>query len=144
MKRYIITFTVVILFALTVKSQSGPYIKFDKLVHDFGNILQDDKAIYDFKFTNTGDAPLIISMARSSCGCTVPNWPKQPILPGESSTIRVKYDSHRIGPINKQIVIESNSSTGTVYLKITGNVSKRPSEIMPIQNFDDSGTPFAQ
>ncbi|PLW93453.1 MAG: hypothetical protein C0592_06095 [Marinilabiliales bacterium] len=144
MKRYILAFAVMVGLSLAVQAQKGPYLKFEKLVHDFGELLQDDKAVYEFKFTNTGDAPLIISLARSSCGCTVPSWPRQPILPGESSTIKVKYDSHRIGPINKQVVVESNSSTGTVYLKITGKISKRPSEVMPIQNFDDSGTPFAQ
>ena len=141
MKRYILAFAVMVGLSLAVQAQKGPYLKFEKLVHDFGELLQ---AVYEFKFTNTGDAPLIISLARSSCGCTVPSWPRQPILPGESSTIKVKYDSHRIGPINKQVVVESNSSTGTVYLKITGKISKRPSEVMPIQNFDDSGTPFAQ
>lgn len=144
MKRYTLALSIILAFSLNIKAQSGPYIKFDKLVHDFGQIMQDDKAIHEFTFTNTGDAPLMISMARSSCGCTVPTYSKEPILPGASGSIKVRYDSHRVGPINKQVVVESNSSTGTVYLKITGQVNKRPTEVMPLQNFDEGGTPFAQ
>ncbi|MBN2730227.1 MAG: DUF1573 domain-containing protein [Bacteroidales bacterium] len=144
MKRYTLALLIILAFSLNIKAQSGSYIKFDKLVHDFGQIMQDDKAIHEFTFTNTGDAPLMISMARSSCGCTVPTYSKEPILPGASGSIKVKYDSHRVGPINKQVVVESNSSTGTVYLKITGQVNTRPTEVMPLQNFDEGGTPFAQ
>jgi hypothetical protein len=144
MKRYTLALSIILAFSLNIKAQSGPYIKFDKLVHDFGQIMQDDKAIHEFTFTNTGDAPLMISMARSSCGCTVPTYSKEPILPGASGSIKVRYDSHRVGPINKQVVVESNSSTGTVYLKITGQVNTRPTEVMPLQNFDEGGTPFAQ
>ncbi len=113
--------------------QGGPEINFDKLVHDFGKIMQGDKAEYDFKFTNTGNEPLIISDVRSSCGCTVPEWPKSPILPGTSSSIKVKYNSNNVGLINKQVTIISNSVNSPTVLRIAGNVEKMPSEIMPFQ-----------
>jgi hypothetical protein len=138
-------FIVLVLFScISVNAQNGAYIKFDKLVHDFGELVAGDVAEVEFKFTNTGNEPLILSNVRSTCGCTVPTWPHEPILPKKSASIKVKYDSNRIGPINKQITVESNASNGTMYLKITGNIKKKPDEIMPFQNYDNNGSPFAQ
>lgn len=131
-------------FTANAQNQTGAYIKFDKLVHDFGEMTAGDPAEVNFSFTNTGDAPLVLSNVRSTCGCTVPTWPHEPILPGKTAAIKVKYDSNRVGQINKQITVESNASNGTVYLKISGNIKKKPDEIMPVQNYDNSGTPFAQ
>lgn len=135
-----------VIFFMSVLSfaQSGAVIKFEKLVHDFGNVTQGDKTEVEFVFTNTGDAPLLLSNVRSSCGCTVPTWPKEPVMPGKSGSIRVRYDSNRTGPINKQVTVESNASNGVIYLKITGNISKKPDEIMPFSNFDGGGVPIAQ
>ena len=76
-------------------------ISFEKEIHDFGTFEQHGDGAYEFKFTNTGDAPLIISNSKGSCGCTVPVWPKEPIIPGESNVIKVKYDTKRIGAFNK-------------------------------------------
>ena len=75
-----------------------------------------------FKFTNTGDAPLIVSQVSSSCGCTVPKWSKDPILPGKTGEIQVKYDTQRVNPIRKTITVISNADTPTVALKIKGDV----------------------
>ncbi|PKP04316.1 MAG: hypothetical protein CVU11_05430 [Bacteroidetes bacterium HGW-Bacteroidetes-6] len=133
------------LTALSAGAQTnGAFIKFNEVIHDFGELTQGDKAEVEFVFTNTGDAPLLLSNVRSTCGCTVPTWPHDPILPKGSASIKVKYDSNRIGGINKQITVESNATNGVIYLKILGNISKKPEEIMPFQNFDGNGTPIAQ
>jgi len=144
MKNVCIFLLMSLLAAYTATAQNGATIKFDKLVHDFGELIQGDRSEVDFTFTNTGDAPLLLSNVRSTCGCTVPTWPHDPILPGKTAAIKVKYDSNRIGPINKQITVESNATNGPVYLKITGNIKKKPEEVMPIQNYDNNGTPFVQ
>jgi len=144
MKIIRIFFVALLLSGFAVNAQTSAYIKFDKLVHDFGELTAGDRAEVDFKFTNTGDAPLVLSNVRSTCGCTVPTWPHEPILPGKSASIMVKYDSNRIGQINKQITVESNATNGPLYLKITGNIKKKPEEVMPFQNYDNNGSPFVQ
>lgn len=95
-------------------------IEFKTDVIDYGTIEKGADGLRVFEFTNTGDAPLIISSARSTCGCTVPNWPKQPIMPGETGEIKVKYDTKRVNPIRKTITVTSNAETPTVALKIKG------------------------
>lgn len=115
---------------------SGAQIEFEKDVHDFGNIKQGGDATTEFKFTNTGTEALIISNAKGSCGCTVPEWPREPIQPGESAVIRVKYDSKRPGPINKSVTIKSNASnTPTKVIRIKGKVETAPKadEDMPVK-----------
>jgi len=96
-------------------------ISFEKEIHDFGTFEQHGNGLYEFKFTNTGDAPLIISNSKGSCGCTVPIWPKAPIAPGASDVIKVKYDTKRIGAFNKSVTITSNSKTeNTKVIRIKG------------------------
>lgn len=108
---------------------SGAQITFDKDVHDFGEMKQGGDASYEFKFKNTGTGPLVISNARGSCGCTVPQWPQEPIKPGESNSIKVTYDSKRVGPINKSVTITSNADNEpTKVLRITGNIQAVPGE----------------
>jgi hypothetical protein len=75
-----------------------------------------------FEFINTGDEPLIISKVSSSCGCTIPKKPKEPILPGKTGVIEVKYDTNRVNPIRKTITVLSNAETPTIALKIKGLV----------------------
>jgi hypothetical protein len=110
---------------------NAPIINFDKTVHDYGTMQQHADGNCEFKFTNDGKEPLILSNVRSSCGCTVPTWPRQPILPGQSEVIKVKYDTKRIGMINKSIHVYSNAKVSPLTLKIKGkieaaNVSKAP------------------
>ena len=96
-------------------------ISFEKEIHDFGTFDQHGDGNYEFIFTNTGDAPLIISNAKGSCGCTVPVWPKEPIVPGASNVIKVKYDTKRIGAFNKSVTITSNAiSNPTQVIRIKG------------------------
>jgi hypothetical protein len=107
-------------------------IAFEKDVHDYGNIKQNANGNCEFKFKNTGKEPLIISMARGSCGCTVPDWPKEPIKPGESAVIKVNYDTKRVGPINKTVTITSNAKNeSTKVLTIKGNVEAVAEETFP-------------
>lgn len=104
------------------KGQNSAYITFDSLTINYGKILQGENGTVDFKFTNTGDRDLKINKVRSSCGCTIPKKPDSLIAPGVSDLIKVKYDTERIGIINKTIIVNSNAANGTVILKITGEV----------------------
>lgn len=122
------------------ENPNAPVIKFEKVVHDYGEIEQHGDGKCEFKFTNTGKEPLILSNVRSSCGCTVPVWPRQPILPGQSDVIKVKYDTKRIGMINKSVQVYSNAIEKTVSLKIKGKVNK-PSTAMPEKQTESTGTP---
>ena len=97
-------------------------IEFKTDVIDYGTIDKGSDGVRVFEFTNTGNAPLIISNVKSTCGCTVPKKPKGPILPGETGVIEVKYDTNRVNPIRKAITVTSNADTPTVALKIKGLV----------------------
>ena len=120
------------------KKVKTPEITFVKLVHDYGQIEQGANGECEFEFKNTGKADLILTNCRSSCGCTVPSWPKDPIPPGKKAVIKVKYNTQRIGQINKTITVESNAVNDRVVLKITGNVNAKPTEAAPENN---SGAP---
>lgn len=100
-------------------------MKFEKTTVDYGTIEQGSDPFRVFSFTNTGSEPLIIKSAKGSCGCTVPTYPKQPIAPGETGEIKVRYDTKRIGVINKSVTLQTNA--GVKILKIKGKVNK-PSE----------------
>lgn len=101
---------------------NAPVITFDKTVHDYGQVPYNGDGKCQFTFTNTGKEPLILTNVRSSCGCTVPKWPREPIMPGESEVIHVDYKTNRIGTINKSVTIQSNASNDVVRLRITGTV----------------------
>lgn len=107
---------------------NAPEISFDKTVHDYGTMFVGGDGNCEFTFTNTGKEPLILSSVKSSCGCTVPSWPREPILPGKKESIKVKYDTNRMGPINKTITVMSNAKTATVVLRITGNIIQKTEE----------------
>lgn len=124
MKKILLAMTAALVMALGVQAQAE--IEFEKTVHDFGKLKQHGDASTEFKFTNTGSEPLIISNAKGSCGCTVPEWPREPIQPGETSSIKVKYDSKRLGPINKSVTITSNGSEQPKVLRIKGNIAAAP------------------
>lgn len=91
---------------------------------NYGNIENGSTGYRYFKFTNTGSGPLVISGAKGSCGCTVPSYPKEPIMPGESEYIKVKYDTKRTGAYTKYVTLTTNSkSNPTTRLKIFGTVA---------------------
>lgn len=116
------------------KKVKEPEITFESLVHDYGNIQQGDNGTCEFVFKNTGKADLLLTNCRASCGCTVPTWPKDPIAPGKKAVITVKYNTNRIGVINKSITVESNAVNNRVILNIKGNVSAKPAEAAPENN----------
>ena len=88
----------------------GPYITFEETAHDFGDIQQGDKVEHTFKLENSGNAPLIITNVQTTCGCTAPEWPKEPVMPGETAELKVRFDSTgKFGRQNKVISVISNS-----------------------------------
>lgn len=106
------------------ESVFGPGIEFAELKHDYGVIEQNGNGAYKFEFTNTGTEPLVLSNVRSSCGCTVPEWPREPINAGETASILVKYNTARIGPFSKSITVYSNASEQPIILHIKGKVEQ--------------------
>jgi hypothetical protein len=104
----------------------GPLIKFEVIEHDFGTIENGADGTYNFTFVNNGTEPLILNNVQSSCGCTIPKWPREPIAPGTSAAIDVRYDTKRIGAFNKSITVTSNGSENPIVLKIKGNVLAPP------------------
>jgi hypothetical protein len=106
------------------------FTKFDKLEHDFGKVPEGPQAITEFKVKNTGNEPLTISNVQASCGCTVPNWTKEPIAPGASGTIKAIYNTQgRPGNIYKTLTVSTNH--GTKVLTLKGNVEKAPDTSVP-------------
>jgi hypothetical protein len=119
---------------------NGPEISFDKTVHDYGTIPFGGDGVCTFKFTNTGKEPLILQQPQSSCGCTVPTWPKEPVLPGASSEMQVTYNTKKAGPINKTVTVRSNAKSNTVVLRITGKVEPDQTQHLP-EKTPSEGTP---
>lgn len=100
--------------------------------HDYGEVPEGPTAEYDFEFKNVGKKPIIITEAHGSCGCTVPKWPHEPILPKKSAVIHVTYNTdHRPGPITKEVTISSNASEKSTVLHIRGTVKPKPAEAAP-------------
>ena len=100
-----------------------PEFTFEKEVHDFGTIVQGEKVAYAFKFKNTGKADLIITSAKGSCGCTVPEWPQDPVAPGAEGVIDVVFNSDgKSGQQNKKVTIVANTVPNTKVLAINGTV----------------------
>ncbi len=99
------------------------HIDFESTLHDFGQIVVNSNASCEFKFTNTGKEPLILSNVKASCGCTVPEWTKEPVLPGEEGVIKVRYTTvTRPNVINKAVIVYSNADNKQVILRIKGEV----------------------
>ena len=108
----------------SVNPDQLPLMKFEKETHEFGTIMQGEKVQYSFKFKNEGKTNLIISSAAGSCGCTVPNYPKEPIAPGAEGKIDVTFDSAgKQGRQNKTVTLVTNAIPNTKVLTITGEVN---------------------
>jgi Protein of unknown function (DUF1573) len=106
----------------------GPVMTFEQTEVDYGTITQGADPLRRFKFKNTGTEPLIIKNARGSCGCTVPSFKKEPIAPGETSEIEVRYDTQRIGGFQKSVTIETNEGDQSRVLMIKGVVNEKVAE----------------
>ncbi|WP_066221281.1 DUF1573 domain-containing protein [Formosa haliotis] len=121
--KQLITILFIGLISFSIQAQEKvAKIEFKSDTIDYGTIEKGANGVRVFEFTNTGDAPLIVSKVTSSCGCTVPKKPEAPIMPGKTGEIQVKYDTNRVMPIRKTITVISNADTPTVALKIKGEV----------------------
>ena len=115
--------------ASDVSTTGTPAFSFIEENHDFGQIAEGTLAEYDFEFTNTGDAPLIITNAQGSCGCTVPNWPREPIAPGATEKIHVSFNSSgRVGNQQKTVTLNANTVPNTKVLRISAQVTPKAQE----------------
>jgi hypothetical protein len=108
--------------AATTKT-AGAQIKFTEEKYDFGSIKQGDVVDHVFKFKNTGTQPLVISNVQASCGCTIPDWTKEPVAPGKTGMISAKFNSAgKMGMQTKVLTIESNSAAGAATVSLVGEV----------------------
>ncbi|WP_367387893.1 DUF1573 domain-containing protein [Lewinella sp. LCG006] len=114
--------------AVETPSTEGPQMEFTTLEVDYGTIEQGSDPYRFFQFTNPGTAPLVITNAKGSCGCTVPTYPKEPILPGNAGEIKVRYDTNRVGPFTKRVTLTTNVGEEPIVLTIKGKVEKAPEE----------------
>jgi plastocyanin len=107
----------------TANAANAPVMKFEKEMHDFGKIKSGDKVTYEFKFTNTGKSPLIITDAVATCGCTKPEWPHTPIKPGDAGAIKVTFNSAgKMGLQDKMITITGNTVPAQNMVHLIGEV----------------------
>ena len=115
-----------------VDPKAGKF-QFKEEMHDFKTVPEGPLAECDFEFKNVGKKPIIIAEAHGSCGCTVPSWPKDPILPKHKGVIHVTYNTTgRVGMINKDVIITSNAQQSTMKLHLTGIVKAKPVESKPV------------
>ncbi|MBK7128874.1 MAG: DUF1573 domain-containing protein [Crocinitomicaceae bacterium] len=135
MKKAIFTLSLLVVAMLGLNSyaqevgSNGPVLTIDKETHDYGTLEQGGNGECVFVVTNTGNEPLLIQMCKGSCGCTVPSCPQEPIAPGASAKITVKYDTNRVGPINKTVTITSNAvNSPSKMIYIRGNIVAKPAE----------------
>lgn len=136
MKKAILTMGLFVCVAIGAKAQetttpnpvnpNAPKFKFDTEVIDYGTIEHNADGNREFKFTNVGKEPLIISNAVGSCGCTTPQWPKEPIKPGGTGVIKVHYATDRVGAFEKTVTLTSNADVPSKVLKIKGVVNPEP------------------
>lgn len=113
-------------------SANGPKMTFETMVVDYGEIGKGSEPLRKFTFVNDGTEPLVIKSAKGSCGCTVPDYPKEPILPGEQGSIDVRYDTQRIGQFQKTVTLTTNIDEEKIVLTIKGKVNQElPEESVP-------------
>ncbi|MFN3951876.1 MAG: DUF1573 domain-containing protein [Thermaurantimonas sp.] len=111
-----------------VTSDEQPVFKFESEEHDFGIIEEGTVVTHEFVFTNAGKAPLVITSAQGSCGCTVPEYPRDPVMPGKKGVIKVSFDSsNRAGRQDKTVTLTANTIPNTKILKITSEVVSKKS-----------------
>lgn len=119
------------LFAvLGMKAQDKPAtpqdsIVFESTTHDYGTVVQASDGSCQFVFKNKGKAPIVLNEVKASCGCTVPEWTRTPVAPGEKGTIKVTYNTNNVGAFTKSITVNSNAVNNPVILIIKGNVTPK-------------------
>lgn len=113
---------------------AGPQIQFEEVKYDFGSVVQGGTVDHTFKFKNVGTAPLIISNIGVSCGCTTPEWTKEPIAPGKTGTISAHFNSAgKMGMQNKVLTIDSNSAAGSTTVALVGEVKEPGAAAIPAE-----------
>ncbi|HOY96605.1 MAG TPA: DUF1573 domain-containing protein [Catalimonadaceae bacterium] len=139
MKKIIMSAALFAVFAFGASAQDKPAVKpapapaaqpgnmaafkWVETTHDFGKIPQGKPVTHEFKFTNTGKAPLVLSQVQASCGCTTPDYSKEPIAPGKTGTIKATFNAGAVGVFNKSITVNANVEGGATYLILKGEVS---------------------
>ncbi len=128
MKKILVSFFLLTFAALNLLGQDGQNSKadsviFNKLFHDYGTIVQGGDGTSEFTFTNRGAVPVILNNVQASCGCTVPEWTREPVQAGQKGTVKVKYNTQIVGSFTKVVTVFSNAANGTVMLTIKGNVT---------------------
>jgi len=123
MRKLFALFALVLVFAFTTNAQG--VIKFKASTHDFGKIKQGVPATHTFEFTNTGKTPVVISNVQPSCGCTTPEWTREPIMPGKVGKVTASYNAAALGAFNKTITVVNNGEVGNIVLSIQGTVEKK-------------------
>lgn len=114
--------------SVSAQAVLGPKIAYEVDYVDYGDIEYGGPRERVWKFKNVGQEPLMITNAVGSCGCTVPSFPKEPIMPGKTGEIKINYDTNRTGPIAKTVTVTTNESAGsnTVQISVKGNVKSNP------------------
>ncbi|HTA81726.1 MAG TPA: DUF1573 domain-containing protein [Bacteroidia bacterium] len=129
--------------AAVAPDPNAPDMNFQVTEHDFGTIEQDDNGTFLFLFKNVGKEPLVIKEAHGSCGCTVPKWPHKPVNPGDMDTLKVTYDTHRVGVFVKTVTITSNAKESPKVLTIKGKVLAKDSyPAFPTNSDNAGGVPY--
>jgi hypothetical protein len=120
----------VLLVAMAFKSYAQPQVvdttlvmKFESLVHDYGTIAKGSDGTCEFKFTNVGKTPLLLQNVSASCGCTVPEWTREPVQPGKSGSVKVRYNTAIVSGFTKTVTVVSNAKNSPVILTIKGVVT---------------------
>ena len=116
-------------FSETASAQAvlGPKISYEQDFVDYGEVEYGGGRERIWKFKNTGQEPLIITDAKGSCGCTVPSFPKEPIMPGKTGEIKINYDTNRPGPIAKTVTVTTNEpNAAPIVIHVRGNVKSNP------------------
>lgn len=140
MKRMVLSLSVILLTTLLSCSQTAnsdendkktANISFVETEHDYGTIAYNGEGLCEFKFENTGKEPLVLNNVSSSCGCTVPEWTKEPIDPGKKGSIKVKYNTRIPGKFNKAVTVYSNAPNSPTVLRISGVVENNTPETQP-------------
>jgi hypothetical protein len=123
----------VLLLAVAFKSYAQPQVadttlvmQFESLVHDYGTIAKGSDGTCEFKFTNGGKTPLLLQNVSASCGCTVPEWTREPVQPGKSGSIKVRYNTAIVSGFTKTVTVVSNAKNSPVILTIKGVVTDTP------------------
>jgi len=128
MKKSFFVLFVLVLSAMAVQAQGNQVspqdsIIFEKTTHDYGTINYGGDGTCEFVFTNKGQTALVLTNVQASCGCTIPEWPKEPVAPGKTGIIKVKYNTNLPGPFRKSVSVSSTAANSLVSLVITGTVS---------------------